>query len=197
MAYRSITVHTQRDYADTLDVIIAEHNVIDTIRTTTRGSKSIVYQLTLRTEDTQTIIDQLQRKLYSDPEHRITIAKVETILRHQKPEIATTGKASAGISREELVQSVARGAEVDRTFLLLVVLSTIVASIGLLENNVAVVIGAMVIAPLLGPNLALALATALGEKALMKKAIHSNIVGFVLCLVISILLGMIWPFSTR
>jgi uncharacterized membrane protein len=34
-----------------------------------------------------------------------------------------------------------------------------VAAIGLLNNNTAVVIGAMVIAPLLGPNIALALAT--------------------------------------
>jgi len=37
-----------------------------------------------------------------------------------------------------------------------------VVAIGLLKDNVAVVIGAMVIAPLLGPNLAMALGTALG-----------------------------------
>lgn len=42
--------------------------------------------------------------------------------------------------------------------MILVVLSTIVVAIGLLKGNVAVVIGAMVIAPLPGPNIALALA---------------------------------------
>jgi uncharacterized membrane protein len=48
-------------------------------------------------------------------------------------------------------------------FVTMVVLSTIVAAIGLLKDSVAVIIGAMVIAPLLGPNVALALATALGD----------------------------------
>jgi uncharacterized membrane protein len=42
-----------------------------------------------------------------------------------------------------------------------------VVAIGLLKDNVAVVIGAMVIAPLLGPNLAMALGTALGDTDLM------------------------------
>ena len=49
--------------------------------------------------------------------------------------------------------------------MVLVFLSTVVAAIGLIENNVAVVIGAMVIAPLLGPNLAFGLGTALGDIA--------------------------------
>jgi uncharacterized membrane protein len=46
-----------------------------------------------------------------------------------------------------------------RVHVAMVVLSAIVAWIGLLRDNVAVVIGAMVIAPLLRPNVALALAT--------------------------------------
>ena len=50
----------------------------------------------------------------------------------------------------------------DGNYFVLVLLSTIVASIGLIENNAAVLIGAMVIAPLLGPN-CFWLATALGD----------------------------------
>jgi uncharacterized hydrophobic protein (TIGR00341 family) len=56
-------------------------------------------------------------------------------------------------------------------------LSTLVAGIGLKTDNVAVVIGAMVIAPLLGPNLAFALATSLGDGALMARALRTNVVG--------------------
>jgi len=52
--------------------------------------------------------------------------------------------------------------KLDGHYMMLVFLSTIVAAIGLIENNVAVIIGAMVIAPLLGPNLALSLSTILG-----------------------------------
>ena len=70
-----------------------------------------------------------------------------------------------GATREELYHSISKNAELSNNFLLLVFLSTIVAAIGLIENNMAVVIGAMVIAPLLGPNIALALAAADRDQA--------------------------------
>ncbi|MBL4893659.1 MAG: TIGR00341 family protein [Emcibacter sp.] len=66
------------------------------------------------------------------------------------------------------------------------------ASIGLIENNVAVVIGAMVIAPLLGPNLALALSTALGDLDLMGNALKTMAVGFLIALTLSFSLGLVW-----
>lgn len=59
----------------------------------------------------------------------------------------------------------------------------------------AVVIGAMVIAPLLGPNLALGLGTALGDTALMWKATRTNGIGIGLGLafLLSLCIGLIWP----
>ena len=75
----------------------------------------------------------------------------------------------------------------------MVVLSTIVAAIGLIENNVAVIIGAMVIAPLLGPNLALALGTALGDIALVRKALVTFGAGLGMAIVLSVILGYFWP----
>ena len=74
-------------------------------------------------------------------------------------------------------------------------LSTIVAAIGLIENNVAVVIGAMVIAPLLGPNLAFALGTALGDTSLMKKSGLTTALGISIAIVLSVVLGFLWPFD--
>jgi uncharacterized hydrophobic protein (TIGR00341 family) len=74
-----------------------------------------------------------------------------------------------------------------------VFLSTIVAAIGLIENNVAVVIGAMVIAPLLGPNIALSLGTTLGDLNLMKKSIQTLLTGIFFSIFLSILFGVFWP----
>jgi uncharacterized hydrophobic protein (TIGR00341 family) len=78
------------------------------------------------------------------------------------------------------------------TYVILVVLSTIVVAIGLLEDNVTVVIGAMVIAPLLGPNIALALAAALGDTELIWKSLKTGTVGFVVALGLSALIGKLW-----
>ncbi len=69
-------------------------------------------------------------------------------------------------------------------------LSTVVAGIGLIENNVAVVIGAMVIAPLWGPHLALSLGTALGDTDLMKKAARTLLAGILLAVGLAAAIGV-------
>ena len=73
------------------------------------------------------------------------------------------------------------------------VFSTIVATIGLIEDNVAVLIGAMVIAPLLGPNIALAFGTALGDRVLITRALKTNLTGMLLALGLALLIGLLWP----
>jgi uncharacterized hydrophobic protein (TIGR00341 family) len=99
------------------------------------------------------------------------------------------------VSREELYAQIEKGAQIDGTYVLLVVLSTVVAAIGLIEDNVAVVIGAMVIAPLLGPNLALALAAALGDLDLMTNALRATLAGVALAIAVSLAIGHVWPQS--
>ena len=95
-------------------------------------------------------------------------------------------------SREELYDLVASGVHLDTNFVLLVVLSTVVASVGLERNSVAVVIGAMVIAPLLGPNVAFAFATAIGDRALMLSATKSNILGIALSVIVAGALALLF-----
>ncbi|MEJ2180371.1 MAG: TIGR00341 family protein, partial [Gammaproteobacteria bacterium] len=103
-------------------------------------------------------------------------------------------KATA--TRELLYNEIERSAQLNWNYVVLVVLSTIVAAIGLIENNVAVVVGAMVIAPLLGPNLAFSLGTALGDTDLMKKSGLTTAVGILLAIALSLLLGLFWPIET-
>ena len=67
-----------------------------------------------------------------------------------------------------------------------------VAAVGLMENNVAVLIGAMVIAPLLGPNMALALGSSLGDVPLMKKALVTGVTGVLLAGLLGVAMGMVW-----
>ena len=64
-----------------------------------------------------------------------------------------------------------------------------VAAIGLYYNSVAIIIGAMVIAPLLGPNVALALGTTLGDLALLRRALLTVLAGIGTTMVLSVILG--------
>ncbi|MEJ2116209.1 MAG: TIGR00341 family protein [Gammaproteobacteria bacterium] len=96
-------------------------------------------------------------------------------------------------TRETLYKGVEKNSHFDIGFVLLVILSTVVAAVGLIEDNVAVIIGAMVIAPLLGPNLALGLGTALGDISLMAKSTFTTLVGIAIAVAMSIVIGYVWP----
>jgi uncharacterized hydrophobic protein (TIGR00341 family) len=80
---------------------------------------------------------------------------------------------------------------INKKYILMAGLASIVAAIGLLKNDVAVIIGSMVIAPLLSPNMALALATTLADMDLAKKSIKTNIAGFMLVVSISVIFGLL------
>lgn len=143
----------------------------------------------------QEVLDTLQALLGAQPTARIVVLSVEVSLpQPAEPERKKEDRAFA--AREALYGEVERGAQLDANFLLLVVLSTIVAAIGLIEDNAAVVIGAMVIAPLLGPNLALSLGTALGDMVLVRKAILTLIAGVAIAIVLSLFIGAAWPTQT-
>jgi len=53
--------------------------------------------------------------------------------------------------RALILASVARDARLNQKFLLLITLSSAIATLGLLQSSAAVVIGAMLVSPLLGP----------------------------------------------
>lgn len=93
------------------------------------------------------------------------------------------------ISREELYSDIVDSTKLSNVFVLMTGLSTVVAAIGLLKNNVAVIIGAMVIAPLLGPNVALALSTNLADSKLGMNALKTLLSGIAMVLFLSIIMG--------
>ncbi|MDH5424062.1 MAG: TIGR00341 family protein [Gammaproteobacteria bacterium] len=146
----------------------------------------------------QIIMDALQNILSTNTSSRIVVLPVEVSLPLSESDDKNkdTNKSSSGSStREELFQSISKNAELNSNFILLVILSTIVAAIGLIENNVAVVIGAMVIAPLLAPNIALALAAALGDIPLMLTSLRTNLAGLTLAFTLSLILGWLLPIN--
>lgn len=151
-----------------------------------------IMRILIADERAQAVLDALQRSLDKDSDARIIVIGVEVAL-PRPPETQRTKEESATAIREAMYEEIEKSARLDSNFLILVVLSTIVAAIGLIEDSVAVVVGAMVIAPLLGPNLALGLGTALGDTPLMLKAARTNGIGIGLALLLSVLIGLVWP----
>jgi len=73
----------------------------------------------------------------------------------------------------------------------------VVAALGMIEDNVAVIIGAMVIAPLLGPVLASILGVSLGQRSLIIESIKTSAAGVALAISLGIVLGLIIPFDIQ
>lgn len=99
-------------------------------------------------------------------------------------------KQGVRVSREELYSDISNAVKLTRIYMALVVLSTIVAALGILRDNTAVVVGAMVIAPLLGPNVGLSLSSVLADIELGLESIKSNVTGLLVALLIAIGFGM-------
>lgn len=99
-------------------------------------------------------------------------------------------RSAEAVSREEVYARIADTARLDRTYVALVVLAAVVASIGLARDNTAAVIGAMVVAPLLGPNMALALGMVLGDGPLIRRALITNVAGLALGVAAAAVLGL-------
>ena len=92
--------------------------------------------------------------------------------------------AHAGVRRQ-----ITEGSVFDTPYALMNVLATVVACFGLLENSAAVVIGAMLIAMLLGPISGIALALVAGDMALLRRALLAEVCGVLLVLATSFALG--------
>jgi uncharacterized hydrophobic protein (TIGR00341 family) len=190
MKYVEIT--TDADSSDVVAAIAEKANAMD-FRLGVVGKDGMQQMRMLINDDhLQLALDTLQNVLGAHAATHIVVLSVEASL--PKPAEEEENKEdSATAARELLYEDVQKGARLDLNFYLLVVLSTIVATIGLIENNIAVVIGAMVITPLLGPNLALSLGTALGDAALMRKSARTLFVGILLAVALSAVFGALWP----
>jgi len=150
----------------------------------------------------ESIMDLFEQKFVSLEGFKMILFPVEaSIPRMDAPDEdapATSEKNKNGqkiplrISREELYSDIVDSTKLSKIFVLMVILSTVVAAIGLLKNNVAVIIGAMVIAPFLGPNVALALSTNLADKKLGLNALKTLISGFIMVLILSTCMGVLF-----
>jgi uncharacterized hydrophobic protein (TIGR00271 family) len=85
------------------------------------------------------------------------------------------------------------GAESSLSFLVLMGLSTMLATIGLFLNSSSVIIGAMILAPLMAPIISLSMGLARSDGMLIRKSAWTLLIGLVLAMGLAAFLSMIIP----
>jgi uncharacterized hydrophobic protein (TIGR00341 family) len=207
MSLRLVEIVLPEDAEKDVEGVLAEFQVFRVWHEKS-PDKRIFTKLLIPAEKTEAVLDALEKRYSAREAFRIVLLPVEaTLPRVEAPEpepsqkdqgvSAETAQTKIGrISREELYQDILGVTQFTKVYLVMVVLSSLVAAIGILRDNVAVIIGAMVIAPLLGPNVALSLATTLGDEKLGRTALKTTVVGILVALAISVCLGMAVPVDT-
>ena len=169
----------------------------------------VLVRILLDAEQSEAVLDLLEKRYAGMEGNRVVMLPVEaTLPRAQpEPEPADTPEQSLPeeappeeappeerpperLGREELYEDIKSGARLSRVYMTMVGLSTVLAAIGLQDDNVAIIIGAMVIAPLLGPNVALSLGTTLGDLPLLRHALITALAGVAAALALSVVMGV-------
>lgn len=97
------------------------------------------------------------------------------------------------IDRGLLLASVARDARLDRKYLLLITLSAGIATLGMLQNSPAVVIGAMLVSPLLGPIMGIGFGLVTLESTLIRRSLLTLGAGMAVGILVAMLLVWVSP----
>ncbi len=203
MSLRLIEIVLPERYRKELIESLEQQKVLDIWQEQIEESR-LHLKILLSTEFSEEVLDSLEKRFSRAEGFRIILLPVEASL--PRPEIEEKPKEKIvvvdepqknvskfiRISREELYADIEKTVRLSWVYFMMIVYAAIVASIGIFRNSVVFIIGAMVIAPLLGPNLALSFATTLGDTRLAQKAGRAIALGVIAALLPSFLIGIIF-----
>lgn len=121
------------------------------------------------------------------PDAQVSLVKrMPPLRRRQLPDWIPQVNAS---DYAELAQTLRRGSRWSADFVVMLGLASAIASLGLIQNSAAVVIGSMLLAPLMTPMLGFGLGLAQANGLLVRQSGRAIGLGFLMTLVISFVLG--------
>lgn len=197
-----IEIYVPNNDVETFNEKSEAFKVINVWRTRTNDQISL-FKLLVEKQYTEEILDFLETEHAFSEELHAFLYDISTYLPRVDEEEET--KTAVGeeeeeddsveitrASRHELYNVVESASHFSVNYRWMLVLSSLVAAAGLINDSAAVVIGAMVIAPLIGPFTALSFAALLGDLKLMRRSLLTSTLGIIIPLVIAIGFGLIF-----
>lgn len=97
------------------------------------------------------------------------------------------------VNHRDVIREVAAGVDRSWVYYLMLLMAALIALFGLLTNSVAVVIGAMLISPLMGPIISSGLALTIGDLPLARRAFRTIAVSVLLTVVVTAAVTLLSP----
>ncbi|KAK6188259.1 hypothetical protein SNE40_004476 [Patella caerulea] len=92
---------------------------------------------------------------------------------------------------DQVVQSVRNNALFTFDYMILVLLASLIAATGLVENSSVVIVASMLISPLMGPILAIVFGIVIRNGSLWKLGLRTELIGLLMCIMIGFVFGLI------
>lgn len=138
------------------------------------------------------LLDNLESRFdfQKDCQRSLAILTPDTVIPRNEEKIRRDSYRS---TRESLITYARDNSHINLDYFILVLASTVIVTLGLLLDNVAVIIGAMVIAPVLGPIMAVPIGIVLADYRLIKSGILAEGFAVLLAVLVSALLTLVVP----
>jgi len=94
---------------------------------------------------------------------------------------------------KDLFGALREDSKIDSIYITLMLLSTLLATVGLFADSSAVVIGAMLLAPLMSPIVSFSMGLLRADRSMLKSSLNKIFTGIVLALIASALLALVLP----
>ncbi|MEA3337171.1 MAG: DUF389 domain-containing protein [Chloroflexota bacterium] len=124
-----------------------------------------------------------------EPAPHAVMASLWDSVADQMPRLTTA-------DRTQVVQSMRASAVPTVDFFVLIFLASAIAVLGLLQNSAAVIIGAMLVAPLMSPILGIAMGMVMGDLQMMWTAIEATAKGLVMAIFVGAVITIVSPIDS-
>lgn len=150
-------------------------------------------------DEVESLLEALRENRDSEEDFAV-VSEAEAILskayEDYQEELEEEGESrDESISRDELVtraEDLSRGTT---NYIIFTIISGIVATVGLLTNSAAIVVGSMVIAPLIGPAMASSVATVVNDNEMFWEGVETQAVGITVAIISACLFALLVRFT--
>lgn len=190
MALRLLELIVDADDEDTLRGCLPDEPHLVT-RESLDGDR-VQLRVVLESGAVEEVIEEIEEQL--DERYQGLIHGLRATLPRRDPE-EEDDEEHDRVNIDELVAEVETALNPDVSYIAWNMLASVIACLGLIRDNVAIVIGGMIVAPLLSPSVGLAVATTLGDLRLARRAAWTSLVGLGAALAIAAVMGFATDFD--
>ena len=174
---------------------VLEHEDIDFVMTEEVGSRAYtaVASFPVPKGAVEPVLSEL-REIGIDEDAVTVVVEANTVVSRNFDKLQSEYEADETdtdrISREELASSARDLTPSFMNYVLLTIVSALIATAGLLLDSAAVVVGSMVIAPLVGPALSASVGTVVDDQSLRRKGVLLQILGILVAIAAASVFGL-------